>query len=100
VDGEVAGFFELAQVDDQVAGGEPGHVLQVGEGQRAAAGLGREGRDDLQPGGDVDQRVKLAGGRAGRGDWWWPAGWRVHPCLRSVYAMSHGIWVVVTVIAG
>src|ERR1017187_7239917 len=59
---DVIGFFELAQVDDQVAGGEPDHVLQAGEGQRVAAGQCRQGRDDLQPGGDVDQRVELAAG--------------------------------------
>src|ERR1022692_5210718 len=59
---DVAGVFELAQVDDQVAGCEPDHVLQAGEGQRVAAGQCRQGRDDLQPGGHVDQRVEFAGG--------------------------------------
>ncbi len=55
---DVIGFFELAEVDDQVAGGEPDHVLQPGEGERVAVGQCRQGRDDLQPGGDVDQRVE------------------------------------------
>src|SRR5580704_18088184 len=60
--GDVVGFFEFAQVDDQVAGGEPDHVLQAGEGERVAVGQCRQRRDDLQPGGDVDQRVELVGG--------------------------------------
>jgi hypothetical protein len=38
---DVAGFFELAQLDDQVAGGESEDVLQPGEGQRIAVGQGR-----------------------------------------------------------
>src|SRR5580698_2218807 len=60
--GDVVGFFEFAQVDDQVAGGEPDHVLQAGEGERVAVGQCRQCRDDLQPGGDVDQRVEVVGG--------------------------------------
>src|SRR5580692_704127 len=60
--GDVVGFFEFAQVDDQVAGGEPDHVLQAGEGECVAVGQCRQRRDDLQPGGDVDQRVEVVGG--------------------------------------
>src|SRR5258708_28100107 len=48
---DVIGVFELAQVDDQVAGGEPDHVLQAGEGGRVARGAWRPRPDDLQPGG-------------------------------------------------
>jgi AcrR family transcriptional regulator len=35
---DVVGFFELAQVDDQVPWGEPDHVLQPGERERVAVG--------------------------------------------------------------
>src|SRR6266516_5141432 len=59
---DVVGIFEFAQVDDQVAGGEPDHVLQAGEGERVTVGQCRQRRDYLQPGGDMDQRVELAGG--------------------------------------
>jgi threonine dehydrogenase-like Zn-dependent dehydrogenase len=55
---EVAGFFKLAQVNAEVAGCEADHVLQLGEGQGAVLGQGRQRRDDPQPGGDVDHRVK------------------------------------------
>ena len=37
---------ELAQLDDQVAGGEPEHVLQPGEGQRIPVGQRRQRRDE------------------------------------------------------
>jgi class 3 adenylate cyclase/predicted ATPase len=58
---EVVAFFQLAQLDDQVAGGKPEQVLQPGEGQRIPVGQRRQRRDDLQPGGHVDQRVQFSG---------------------------------------
>src|SRR5262249_56901646 len=58
---DVARIFELAQVGDEVAGGQADHVLQPGERERVTCGEDGQGRDDSQPGWDMDERVEFVG---------------------------------------
>jgi hypothetical protein len=54
----IVGVLELAQVGDQVAGGQVEDLLQAGEGQRVPVGERGQRHDDRQTGGRVDHRIE------------------------------------------
>src|SRR6516165_891635 len=56
---DVAGVFQLAQVRDQVARGQPDQVLQPGEGQVVTLAQAGQRHHDAQPCRDVDRRVQV-----------------------------------------
>src|SRR5215471_19599763 len=56
---DVSGIFQLAQVRDQVARGQPDQVLQPGEGPVVTLAQAGQRHHDAQPRRDVDRRVQV-----------------------------------------